>query len=187
MTARRNSFRPGLESLETRYQLSAAVTTAPAPILVANMVHDAMITQPRTAGHSDALSLATQEQQIFVAANRFRSQNRVAALKINATLRRVAEAHAANMARQEKLDHVLNGQNPADRVLKAGYRFSVVAENIAYSTALNINAIMQGWFHSPGHRRNLLLRSVVETGIGAARSRAGNWYYCQVFASPLRF
>jgi uncharacterized protein YkwD len=175
-------FRPCVEGLETRVQLSATLSSQ--PVIVLSMVRPAGVTL-------DALSLTSslrqQEAQILTATNKFRAQNRLGTLRTNRILQRVAQAHSANMARQEKLDHVLNGLGPAQRVTRAGYRFALVAENVAFASFLNVNSIMQGWIRSPGHRRNLLERSATEIGIGAARSAAGNWYYTQVFGRPLTF
>jgi uncharacterized protein YkwD len=177
-------FRPCLESLEARVQLSSGLTTA-APSMAVVSAEIPAAALDHASVKLAAPTPAQQARQVFQAANLFRAQHHLAPLRTNAILQRVAQAHTANMARQQTLSHVLNGLNPAQRVTRAGYIFSVVAENIAFSTNLNVNAIMRGWFNSPGHRHNLLLSSVVDTGIGVAQSKAGNWYYTQVFAAPL--
>ena len=38
---------------------------------------------------------------------------------------------------------------------------------------------------SPAHRENLLNGKHVHTGLGVARSKDGNYYYTQLFASPM--
>jgi len=61
-----------------------------------------------------------------------------------------------------------------------GYAYGKIAENVALGY-LNAETVVEGWMNSTGHRRNILDREVVETGIGIARSSAGGLYYCQVF------
>src|SRR5262245_43023755 len=51
--------------------------------------------------------------------------------KAQPSLSRVARAHSANMAKQEKMEHDLDGKNPHERTREAGYRGGFIGENIA--------------------------------------------------------
>src|SRR5262249_49166965 len=104
-------------------------------------------------------------------------------LRANARLRDAAAAHTANMVRQNRLSHVLDGKDPAQRVREAGYEFRACGENIAYGHA-DAKAVVQGWMKSPGHRKNILNPEVAEIGVGVGKTARGRPFYCQVFAQP---
>jgi len=57
-----------------------------------------------------------------------------------------------------------NGSSFSDRARAAGYTCAA-AENIA-SGQRSEAEVMTSWLNSPGHRRNILLRDVVDIGIG---------------------
>jgi len=95
----------------------------------------------------------------------------------------MAKIQADNMARFQKMAHVLPDANlPSlgDRARYVGYTYGRIAENVALGFP-NAETVVEGWMNSSGHRRNILDRDVIETGIGIARSSAGGIYYCQVF------
>jgi uncharacterized protein YkwD len=46
------------------------------------------------------------------------------------------------------------------------------------------NRMVEWWKNSDGHRANMLNPQFTEIGVGAARSKSGKYYYCQVFANP---
>lgn len=101
-------------------------------------------------------------------------------------LTRAARLHAANMAARRELSHTLSGATTStlvSRVQGVGYRYSSIAENIAYGP-VTADELAGGWMRSPGHRANILNDRYTETGVGVARSRDGVPYYCQVFGRP---
>jgi len=130
--------------------------------------------------------LSKDEQAIVDLTNAARAKDKLEPLKVNPTLCEVARAHAANMAKKEKMEHVLDGKNPAQRVTAAGYRYRRMAENIAYSNQLGPKRIVAGWMDSPMHRENILNERFREIGVGIARSKDGDVYYTQVFGTQLR-
>ena len=76
------------------------------------------------------------------------------------------------------------GDTVADRVTAAGYRYSVVAENIAAGQRTP-DEVVDGWMHSPGHRANILNPDVRQIGVGLNhRGRLGT-IWTQVFGTPL--
>ena len=69
-------------------------------------------------------------ESILKAVNELRADGKVAPLKPNAKLEAAAQKHAENMAKQQKLDHELDGKTPKDRVLAEGYKLAGAGENI---------------------------------------------------------
>jgi uncharacterized protein YkwD len=95
----------------------------------------------------------------------------------------MAKIQAANMARFQKMAHVLPESTLptlTDRAHESGYQYARLAENVAIGYP-NAATVVDGWMASTGHRANILSRDVEETGIALARSSAGGLYYCQVF------
>jgi uncharacterized protein YkwD len=150
---------------------------------------------PRTRESSDAdrpaapirSAYGATEARIFDLVNAQRRRRGLRPLVYNDQLDRMAKVQAGNMARYEKMAHVLPQSNLptlADRARYAGYEYGRIAENVAlgYPSA---EAVVQGWMESPGHRENILNGEVVETGVGVMRSRDGALYYCQVFGRRL--
>jgi len=109
------------------------------------------------------------------------------ALHSSSLLNAVAARHAADMAAGDYLDHVdPQGRTPADRVRAAGYRDSLVGENIAYGPS-SAPEVVQGWLASPGHCENLLTAPFSEMGIAFAAGRDRNHfglYWVQLLAQP---
>jgi uncharacterized protein YkwD len=129
---------------------------------------------------------ATDEEKVFVElTNKERAREKLPPYKINATLCKVARAHAENMARQDKMEHVLDGKTPTNRVNESGYAWRRVGENIAWAEDLPAEKVMQGWMESPHHRDNILHKEFTEIGIGLAH-KGKEVYYTQVFAQPRR-
>src|SRR5713101_1572450 len=67
------------------------------------------------------VEISEVEQAILDATNKEREKEKLPPLKPNKTLCEVARAHSANMAKQGKMEHELDGKTPADRVKAAGY------------------------------------------------------------------
>lgn len=82
------------------------------------------------------------------------------------------------MASNQKLSH--DGFRASIR--EAGFQSFPVAENIAYnqkSPAQVVNA----WFGSNGHRKNILDEEVTYIGIGCFRSANGEYWWSQHFGA----
>ena len=139
-----------------------------------------------------AVDLKLVEQQIFSGTNKFRTQEKRAALKWNPKLAVAAKAFAEYLASTDTFSHTADGKEPWDRTAKAGYEHCIVMENIAYefdSDGVTAESLagdcVVGWENSPGHRRNLLDTDVQDVGIGLARSsRTGRYYAVQDFGRP---
>jgi len=88
------------------------------------------------------------------------------------------------MARQEKMEHVLDGKGPGKRARAAGYRFDWIAENIAAGEEWPLEGVVSGWMESKGHRENILNPNYTEAGVGLAKTDKGEWYYTLLFGRP---
>lgn len=83
----------------------------------------------------------------------------------NRRLAQAAAAHARDMEARDFFDHVApDGGTLTDRVNAAGYKYCVVAENIARGQR-SLREVHEGWMNSPGHRANNLLPDITEFGI----------------------
>ena len=137
--------------------------------------------------------LPQAELAIVEKTNAFRKTNGLQELKPNPALRVAARAFAEYLARSGKFSHAADGRTPQDRVLAQGYRYCLVAENLAwnldsrgYDTGRLAGEVVEGWKASPGHRKNLLLPGATEIGIAVAQtpSAAPKFVSVQVFGRP---
>jgi uncharacterized protein YkwD len=100
------------------------------------------------------------------AVNAQRRAQGVAALGLDARLTRAACAHADDLHATGRLDHTgSDGSHVGDRVERAGYRWSYVAENLADTRASRPVDVVREWMQSPEHRKNLLNRSATAIGV----------------------
>jgi uncharacterized protein YkwD len=164
------------------------VTLALASALLVGGCTIPVSTTPSPSTSSTAPStLAARESRIFDLINGERRRQGLPALVYNPQLDRMAKIQAQNMARFQKMAHVIPESDLptlTDRARDSGYPYARLAENVAlgYPSA---ETVVEGWMASKGHRANILQRDVEETGIGIARSSAGGLYYCQVFGRRL--
>ncbi len=103
-----------------------------------------------------------------------------------AALEAAARAHARDMAAQNYLGHEGSDRSmPGDRVTRAGYAWSTVAENVAAGQT-TAEAVVETWLQSAGHCANLMNPRYSETGVAHAVSPAGEKgiYWVQVYAAP---
>jgi uncharacterized protein YkwD len=146
-------------------------------------------TPPKAASPESGKSrYSATEARIFDLINAERHSQGLQPLVYNPQLDRMAKIQAENMARFQKMAHnIPESSLPTlgDRARYAGYAFGRLEENVALGYP-NAESVVHGWMGSTGHRRNILDGSVVETGIGIARSSTGGLYYCQVFGKQLR-
>jgi uncharacterized protein YkwD len=139
---------------------------------------------PSAAQDKKEFKLTEDEQTLLDLTNAERKNKELAPLTMNQMLVEVARAHSANMAKQQKMEHDLDGKTPYDRIKAAGYKYSLGGENIARGLKLPIKSIMELWMKSKVHRENILEPKFTEIGVGIARNDKGEVYYTQVFATP---
>ncbi len=102
-------------------------------------------------------------------------------LQWNARIEQAALRHATDMNRHANYSHKGTDKSQPDmRLDEAGYKWSAVAENIAWGY-YDFRSVLIGWMKSPSHCKNLM--STKFTEFGAARF--GDCWV-QDFAKPLK-
>jgi uncharacterized protein YkwD len=149
------------------------------PLVVLLLIPALAVAQPK----AKEFKLSEDEQGVLDATNAERKAEGLPPLKPNPKLFAAARAHSENMAKQSKLDHVLDEKSPADRVKAAGYAFRMVGENVEHNAPTPAEAV-KDWMNSPGHKANILNKDFTEIGIAVARNDKGEPYWTQVFARP---
>ncbi len=101
-------------------------------------------------------------------------------LRDNARLERAATRHSRDMVARDFFSHTsLGGATMMDRIKQAGYlgraRSYSLGENLAWGTGTlgTPLKIVDGWMHSPGHRRNILHPRFEELGVGIVPGAPG--------------
>lgn len=114
--------------------------------------------------------------------NAFRASQGLGGMRSNAALSRAAQAHAEDMARRGYFSHESpggpNGDTFVDRAQAGGCAMRSGAENIADGQTSE-QAVLVAWQNSPGHRRNMLVRSYTQYGLG----RSGNTWVLKLAAN----
>jgi uncharacterized protein YkwD len=133
-------------------------------------------------------------EQVFTLINKLRHDQGLRALKRQSELDKLAQDHATNLGRQDKLGddgknpHVLDGKNPDARLKASPYIAKRFSENIAFCRGIPANKVAsvaaRGWKSSPPHWKTICNGDFTETGVGVARGKSGRWYFVQVFGTP---
>jgi uncharacterized protein YkwD len=130
------------------------------------------------------IKMTRAEKEIFDLINLERKKKDLRPLKVNLLLIKIARDHSANMAKQGKLEHDLDGKKAAKRILDAGYDYLYTGENIAENMGFPAKAIVKDWMDSEKHRKNILYPEYTETGVGIVADKNGLLKYTQVFGKP---
>lgn len=122
---------------------------------------------------------ASMSADILRYVNEYRHSKHLAPLQPNSFISSIALEHSRDM---------LSGKTPfghegfrarIDRIRKKLGPIHVAAENVA-SGPMGAREVVDGWLHSPGHRRNIE-GDFRLTGIGLAYGRKGMIYFTQIF------
>ena len=117
--------------------------------------------------------------------NELRAKANLPGLRIDNRLQDAATKHALDMANRGYFDHESpDGDNVDDRVIREGYEWTVVAENIAAGYN-DCDGLIEGWKTSPGHYKNIMCSSCEDTGLIGVFQPGTKWryYYVQVFGT----
>lgn len=139
--------------------------------------------EPAGGAKANGLDLSADEKAVIDGTNAERKAAGLGELKPNAALLAAARKHAANMAKQEHLNHTLDGNNMADRIAAEGYKISHAGENIAHNQRTPKD-VVGDWMRSSGHKANILSKDYTEIGVAVVKSAKGEPYWVQVFAAP---
>jgi uncharacterized protein YkwD len=166
-------------------------------------------TPPQRPGQPE-IRIPNLERRIHDLINRERKASDLSALQFDERLASIARAHSEDMGRRHFFSHVNpDGRNPTARGKLAGYTCRKVyrgysteglGENIFQGNLYDRVRIsgnqrsydwntpedlakqsVKGWMNSPGHRRNILEKNYMQTGIGVAISKDDKVYVTQVF------
>lgn len=140
--------------------------------------------------------LPQTETVVIQMTNAFRAENQLARVAPNAALQSAAQAYANYLARTGTFAHTADGRQPADRAQVAGYRYCMVAENLALnqsSRGFEVSDLaarmIDGWKNSPAHRAAMLQPLVTEIGVGIAQAPDADpkFLTVQLFGRPDSF
>jgi uncharacterized protein YkwD len=97
-------------------------------------------------------------------------------LQMNSRLSAAARRHSRDMVRRQYFEHTApGGPTLVQRIRRTGYLESadrwLVGENIGWgaSSKGTAHAIVDGWMHSPPHRKAILTGSYRDAGVGVIR------------------
>jgi uncharacterized protein YkwD len=98
-------------------------------------------------------------------------------LTMNPMLRCSSRLHSQDMGEREFFDHTnLDGVDPFDRMMEAGYRGSAMGENIAMGQQ-SPEEVVEGWTESDGHCANMLSPMFTELGVGYWEGESDNRFF----------
>lgn len=164
----------------------AAPPPAPKPAAPPPAPKPAATTTKATTSSPSVATNSSYVQQVLQLTNAQRTANGCPALTWNSALASAAQGHSADMAIHAYFSHTTpSGVTFSQRILAAGYHFSMAAENIAAGQP-NPQAVVTAWMNSPGHRANILNCSLRNIGIGYAALSGSPYYYywTQDFGTP---
>ncbi len=108
--------------------------------------------------------------------NTYRAQNNLGALEISSVLSQAAQWMSEDMSTKNYFDHTDSlGRMFHIRIKNFGYKFPIVAENIAWGTD-DATTVFLRWKNSPGHNVNMLNPQYKVIGIGTAPARVGFYW-----------
>lgn len=127
----------------------------------------------------DNISLAGMEKNILYYINEHRREIGKPELKMIDAASDAAEKHSENMAaRRTGFGHE-GFENRVSTISRQIGAVSAAAENVAYGE-LTAKEVVNGWLHSPGHKKNIEGNYTL-TGIGVAKDKNGTIFYTQIF------
>lgn len=136
------------------------------------------------SGDDPPLKLTAEEQELVDLTNAARKKEDLPELQPHPKLFQSARDHAANMAKQDKLEHELDGKALFDRLKAVEYGVESAGENIAHKQTTP-RKVMASWMESEGHKKNILTSDYIHIGVAVARNAKGERYWVQVLATPL--
>lgn len=110
------------------------------------------------------------QEELLANLNAERAARDLPPLRLDPALETVAQKHACENAKRMSISHVsADGSQLQHRLRRAGYKFSTAAENTGRGFASGKRAV-EWWMNSPGHKKNMLMSSVKDVGVGIALS-----------------
>ena len=146
------------------------------------------------SGAAPTESASATAKTVLAIINAARVKEGCKPLKLNSKLMAAAQTHATNMAEKDFFGHSnKDGSKFSKRVKKQGYKYHMVAENIAAGQS-SAKQVAYDWLGSSGHRKNIMNCKLKDTGIAVGyqaddkpimgNSKPYYYYWVQVFAAP---
>ncbi|WP_322866880.1 CAP domain-containing protein [Aquicoccus sp. G2-2] len=111
------------------------------------------------------MAQAEPVRDVVTMTNAFRAKNGLPPLVASPVLEAVAEVQGHDMAKRGFFGHKgSDGSTVGKRAKRKGYRYCVIAENIAKGQRSS-GEVMASWVKSQGHRRNMLVKNLREIGV----------------------
>lgn len=140
------------------------------------------ISKPSSSYKKPLENVRSLEYQLLDLVNKERKRAGLSLYVMDHTLQNIARAHSADMEKRNFFDHKNpDGENPFDRMTKAGVEYMKAAENVAYNAS--VLEIHRSLMNSPGHRKNIMNPALGKIGIGIVPSKYG-LMATQVFKNP---
>lgn len=97
--------------------------------------------------------------------NAIRAAKGMPAVSYSTKLEKIARGHASDMHKRGYFSHKgRNGSTVGKRAKRGGYRWCLVAENIAKGQK-DIRQVMEDWRTSPSHYKNLVRKGIREFAV----------------------
>ena len=133
-----------------------------------------------TGGTTSNTTLTSDEQEVFNLINKQRTNNGLAALKIDNEVQRVARIKAQDMVNNNYFSHTSPTYgSPFDMLKSFKISYKSAGENIAGNSSNS--AAVTAWMNSSGHKANILNSSFNYTGVGVVNGSKYGKIYAQMF------
>ena len=137
-------------------------------------------TGSNSSGSTGTSILSSDEKEVFDLINKQRTNNGLAALKVDAEVQNVARIKAKDMVDNNYFAHESPTYGSPFEMLKSfKISYKTAGENIAGNSS-NSGAVT-AWMNSSGHKANILNSSFNYTGIGVVSSSKYGKIYVQMF------
>lgn len=124
-----------------------------------------------------------EERELLRLINETREAEGLEPVTLDATLSKVARAHAAEMIRLEYFSHVSpTTGSPGNRVREAGVAFRFVGENLAGHPS--VEKVHRAFLKSRSHRQNILREDVRLVGLAHVPGGPYGAMIVEVFVAP---
>lgn len=137
-------------------------------------------TSSGSSSSSSDSTLSSDEKEVFDLINKQRTNNGIAALKMDSEALNVARIKAQDMVNNNYFSHNSPTYgSPFDMLRSFKVTYKTAGENIAGNSS-NSGAV-NAWMNSSGHKANILNSSFNYTGIGVVQSSKYGKIYVQIF------
>lgn len=138
---------------------------------------------PRTEQREASTPTEAMEEAIRQRIDAIRVEQGLPSLAADKELARLAREYSRRMAEESFFSHTdPSGRSLVDRLQEAGIPYRAAGENIfrSFNVPDPVQAAVEGWLRSPGHRANILGPQFRSTGIGIWR-QGEHLFFTQIF------